>query len=758
MKKSVIRNLLAVGCALFMVLSVNAGNAGYGAVVTGAGQLESEVGDRLFEIDSLSVSGPIDDSDFLTMFRGVTEGRISILNLEHASPESEEIPPEAFQSASGLKKVILPGNLRVIGWNAFKGCSGLATVEIKSELRVIECRAFEGCGSLRSVSLNPGLWAIYEYAFLGCALDSIIVPPSVTQVGDGAFAENNLKKIYLMPSVAPRVVNRIVNTVDVDLDLFHGTTSLDIPAYIPYGADASYREAAGWNVLTNYIETDDFPLEIEQAYPCEVVTVAAGQLGAMLPQVDYAIDSLVVKGPVNEADIHSLWTEAYRRGTIRVIDLKDAKIENGVIPAKAFAKRSDIQYERADVRRLILPGDIVEIGDSAFYGNHSIEQINLPEPLPSLGKACFAGCANFKVGRIVIADGVIEIPDACFSGCPGLTEVILPEELESIGRYGFAETGISHVDLPASVTSVGAWAFGKSRLETIGMSESLVKIGERAFYATRLDNVDFPASLLEIGENAFESTQLKRIEIGDGIVSIGNNAFSGNRLLTEIVFPSSAVAFGTHVFAFCDELKQVTIPEWMTVIPDNMFSHCRNLESATFPAGLKAVGYGVFIYTGLKEINLPDGIEEIGSSAFYATRFETLTLPASINKIGSDSFAPTGKLRYIKSCSPEPPITGSWARPSMMPFDVPVYIPSGSLEAYQKAAVWNQFENYIETDDFSTVGIKSVVENAADGNIEVYDSAGRKVYTGKSESFDTNSLTGGFYIIKQGEATRKIVL
>ena len=47
MKKSVIRNLLAVGCALFMVLSVNAGNAGYGAVVTGAGQLESSVTDCL---------------------------------------------------------------------------------------------------------------------------------------------------------------------------------------------------------------------------------------------------------------------------------------------------------------------------------------------------------------------------------------------------------------------------------------------------------------------------------------------------------------------------------------------------------------------------------------------------------------------------------------------------------------------------------------------------------------------------------------
>lgn len=79
-------------------------NVGFGAVVTDCGQLENVIGDNLLVIDSLSVTGPIDDTDFATMLRGIIEGKISILNLENAQIEDNYMSMYAFKGAKRFEK------------------------------------------------------------------------------------------------------------------------------------------------------------------------------------------------------------------------------------------------------------------------------------------------------------------------------------------------------------------------------------------------------------------------------------------------------------------------------------------------------------------------------------------------------------------------------------------------------------------------------------------------------------------------------
>lgn len=237
--------LLSILALQSFALRGNAGIVGFDAVTSDYGQLESVIGDKLLEIDSLTVTGPINEADLATMKKSITDGRLSVLNLEMADIEYDGIPSTAFKYAVGLRHVMLPRNLRAIDNNAFQGCANLTSVDMANKMSVIMASAFEDCKSLTSIHLNDGLQVIAEYAFLNCSLDSIVIPPTVKKIGDQSLSGNKLKKLYLMPKVAPKGVNYSVNCMDCDIDIFCGSTPPDVETYIPVGSKESYRMANG---------------------------------------------------------------------------------------------------------------------------------------------------------------------------------------------------------------------------------------------------------------------------------------------------------------------------------------------------------------------------------------------------------------------------------------------------------------------------------------------------------------------------------
>lgn len=55
------------------------------AVLSESGTLASVLGDRIFEIDSISVEGPINEADFNTLWESSFNGRLKIINLDASS-------------------------------------------------------------------------------------------------------------------------------------------------------------------------------------------------------------------------------------------------------------------------------------------------------------------------------------------------------------------------------------------------------------------------------------------------------------------------------------------------------------------------------------------------------------------------------------------------------------------------------------------------------------------------------------------------
>ncbi|MCR5112311.1 MAG: leucine-rich repeat domain-containing protein [Acholeplasmatales bacterium] len=81
-----------------------------------------------------------------------------------------KIEGSTFQEQSKLKKVIIPGSVKVIGGYSFAGCP-----------------------NLKEVVLEEGVEVIEDWAFVNCNIEHITLPSSIKTVGNNAFLGNMCK-------------------------------------------------------------------------------------------------------------------------------------------------------------------------------------------------------------------------------------------------------------------------------------------------------------------------------------------------------------------------------------------------------------------------------------------------------------------------------------------------------------------------------------------------------------------------------------
>jgi hypothetical protein len=95
---------------------------------------------------------------------------------------------KVFTNCRALVKVVLNNGLENIGENTFGQCSSLHHIIIPSSVTTIGDGAFTNCVSLATIVLNNGLQRIGVSAFNNCtSLRHIIIPPSVTTIDVYAF-------------------------------------------------------------------------------------------------------------------------------------------------------------------------------------------------------------------------------------------------------------------------------------------------------------------------------------------------------------------------------------------------------------------------------------------------------------------------------------------------------------------------------------------------------------------------------------------
>ena len=142
----------------FICMTINSYSqiVSFDAKTTEYGQLKTILGENWGEIDSLSISGPINAQDFRTMWECAFYGKLSVLNLEKAQVENNKIPDYALCDVNkqywdvyqtiylGIKKIMLPDNIVEIGISAFNYMQ-LEEINFPPSLRKLNIYSFGNC-------------------------------------------------------------------------------------------------------------------------------------------------------------------------------------------------------------------------------------------------------------------------------------------------------------------------------------------------------------------------------------------------------------------------------------------------------------------------------------------------------------------------------------------------------------------------------------------------------------------------------------
>ena len=253
------------------------------------------------------------------------------------------------------------------------------------------------------------------------------------------------------------------------------------------------------------------------------------------------------------------------------------------------------------------------------------------------------------------------------------------------------------------VVAIGDNAFSYCNdVSSVTMSDGITDIGYRAFYACSfLTSLDIPGSVTNIGEEAFLGClAVRNITFHEGLVHIGAYAFRDNWSLTSVVFPSSVRTIGEWAFAYCKQLTSVTIPEGVTSLGGSAFAWCTVLAEVTIPGSLQIINEFAFgRCKALTSVTIPDGITRICSGAFANCEGLTnVVVGKDIEEIENTGFSGCTALASgsFTCLATNPPSAFPNTFDEDHYLNMKVYVPYGSLEAYQRAYVWRDFENIYE--------------------------------------------------------------
>ena len=498
-------------------------------------------------------------------------------------------------------------------------------------------------------------------------------------------------------------------------------------------------------------------------------TITASAYDFEVDGIYYSIESLsdltvkVVQGDVKyEGDIVIPVSVKYNNRTLSVI----------AIGEEAFR-------ECGNLTSVTIPNSVTSIGYSTFRECGNLTSVTIPNSVTSIGDYAFYYC--YGLTSVTIPNSVTSIGEYAFYNCYGLTSVTIPNSVTSIGGYAFSNCdGLTSVTIPNSVTSIGNSAFSSChQLKIITLHEGLEEIGGYCFAYSGIEELIIPNSVTTIGEKALSGIDdLKMLQIGTGLNNMGNphtdyyekwNWFN-NDLEKYKNFEILKISDSDVVFDFKDWSKC-----W-----DGYYNKYYYDNLSLFP--LKEIYIGRPLtwdqesycpFSNIKTLNKIEfgGFCEKNYKLTRSTALKTLILGENIKNVYTGSYILANNLTeiYIKALVP-PTVDEDFENKIYL--NTTLYIPKGTLEAYQAADIWKNFWNIVEYDytnmskvetvtrDNVSVMVEgsSIVVNSPvpDATIDLYDLSGRLLYRGQDSSID--NLTGGIYIVKLLGKTFKVAV
>lgn len=389
---------------------------------------------------------------------------------------------------SHVERVTLPSTIEEIGPEAFK-----------------DSHALDCITELPAVLKSIGTDAFYN-ARKSDETKELRIPSSVELVGEGAFANCNLRLVGDKATMKSMMGQP---------GAFNGTAvvSIDIP------------EGATEVVVSNCPEL------VSLTIPSTVSKITRISSCPKLKEL-YIPDSVTVIDCIDYCD-----------------SLESLRLSQNLEQLKYIGNCDSL-------KELYLPDSLKKLKDPESYGEvfHSLRakikaSLEVWKLICSC-ENCFEKYAPLD-GELIIEEGIETITDGfLYGGYNGsdVTAVSLPSTLSRIGQSAFKKCGnLKSLTIPAGVEVVPV---------------------EMASECYSLESVEFAegSQLKEVGSEAFIKTKLKEFTFPDGFTKLGGEVFKDIETLESVTFPASTTDFGFKVdswgdvttpFVRCKNLKQV---------------------------------------------------------------------------------------------------------------------------------------------------------------------------------------------------------
>lgn len=402
----------------------------------------------------------------------------------------------------------------------------------------------------------------------------------------------------------------------------------------------------------------------------------AGTLGKVIRSFKKNPDkirNLKVSGPITTEDFYFMRDSM---AILEAINLKEAKVVNA-------------KYYDEKTQNWVASNDIIPY--EAFNNKKTLSHFSFPEKITYIGSYAFYKTS--LSGALIIPDDVIEIGQNAFSGTL-IGSVAFSPRLDRIGGYAFYDctslTGT--LTLPETLTYIGSCVFYNcSFTGELHLPNSLEYIGSYAFYEGGffVGNLKIPDKITKLYGRTFGGVY-------------GKNAFSSGTLDL-----NNVIEYGGYDFNNCAFLGELIIPEGTIEIPEGTFKmtqRCGDFTHVVFPNTLRKIGENAFWGQGrmCKNIVFPEGLVMIGKESFGGcSQVKGVSLPSTIQMLGEGAFSGCYSLSNIVCNAVEPPSVMSRAFNGVAKDNFTVEVPAQSVTRYKTESGWSDFRRIAAHYDFS---------------------------------------------------------
>lgn len=420
------------------------------------------------------------------------------------------------------------------GYSPFYNQSFLTDVRFSQSGTVSYCKDYllYKVNNCKTLTLPESLTSIGNWTFRGmAALESIVVPNAVTEMGTYAFANDTSLKSAKLSTSCPWLKEGLFSECNA-------LQSITIPSAV--------------TKMDGYMFTN-----------CKTLTSATFEDGTDLIEMGYGAS----------------WKNY---GLFSDCPLKTLNLGRWLSYNTEVASRSPF-YSIYALKNLNIGENVKVIDKYMFSYCKGLEEVNLPDNITSVNLWGFRGCTSLKSVRL--SEKLSQVGDYGFAECTSLDNVTFPASMTSVASNSFSDcTALRKLDLGQNLLIIGPSAFENDKaLEGIEIPSTLYGLGVASFKnCTSLPYVEVK-SISSVGKEAFMGcTGLKWISLSDKTTSLGENSFAGCSNIAYVKsyattapeglvnFPSEVVANGTLFVpeGYEDDYTySATWEDWMNIKP-----------------------------------------------------------------------------------------------------------------------------------------------------------------------------------------------